>query len=93
MGSAIQAGMTLDDFYKAELWEVLVIIDYHFKVKNEEFQTQWEIARFQMSAMTKTDSIKFPWERNDLKTSKDEWNTHLERMERWKNKEAYGRAK
>ena len=58
----IRSGMSLSDFYDAELWEVGAVLKTYFLEKEKEFRHGYEIARFQMSGMIDTKSIKFPWE-------------------------------
>ena len=58
----IRSGMSLSDFYDAELWEVGAVLKTYFSEKEKEFRHGYEIARFQMSGMIDTKSIKFPWE-------------------------------
>jgi hypothetical protein len=54
--------MSLSDFYDAEMWEVTAVLKTYFLEKEKEFRHGYEIARFQMSSMIDTKSIKFPWE-------------------------------
>lgn len=84
MAQAVLAGMSLEDYYNAQPWEVSIIIDRHLYSKSESFKTGWEQARFVMSALTDTKSIKFPWERVDLNISESDWNKTRETFEKWK---------
>lgn len=83
MYHSIRAGMTLDDYNKASVWEVVSIVDSYLKERDEVFKEEWERARFIMSAMADTKSIKFPWERADLNTSDTDWAKARENFKKW----------
>lgn len=83
MFHAIRAGVSLGDYYKAAVWEVVSIVDNYLREKDEKYKEDWERARFIMSAMTDTKSIKFPWERTDLNTSDADWARARENFKKW----------
>tara|TARA_R100000951_G_scaffold74686_2_gene62947 strand:- start:784 stop:1200 length:417 start_codon:yes stop_codon:yes gene_type:complete len=59
----IRAGMSLSDFWDAEIWEVSAVLTTYFQEKQNEYREPYNVARLQMSAMVDTKNIKFPWER------------------------------
>lgn len=86
MGNAIAAGMTLSDYHKAELWEVLTIIDFYLLKESEQFKLGWEQARFIMSAMTDMKKHKFPWEKTILNMTPEELEAKREGFKKWRAK-------
>lgn len=63
LAHCVMAGMSVSDFYDAEIWEVNAILKVYFRKEEQIYQNSWELARFQLSGMVDTKNIKFPWER------------------------------
>jgi len=62
----VRAGMSLIDFYDAELWEVTAVLKVYFLEMEKQYKEQYHVARFQMSSMTDVKNVKFAWERNKI---------------------------
>lgn len=60
------AGLSVSEFYDAELWEVTAILRTYFAEKEQEYKERYNVARFQMGAMVDTEKIKFAWERPSI---------------------------
>jgi hypothetical protein len=58
----VRAGMSLSDFWDAEIWEVSAVLNVYFQEKENEYREPYNVARLQMSSMVDTKNLRFPWE-------------------------------
>ena len=58
----VRAGMSLSDFWDAEIWEVSAVLSVYFEEKQNEYREPYNVARLQMSSMIDTKNLRFPWE-------------------------------
>jgi len=83
MSLAIQAGMSLSEFYEAELWEVSVIVDGFMKHNFSLYKTSWEQTRDILHGFTGKRS-ELPWEGKDKEVMTEErWKRTRANFKKW----------
>lgn len=77
--------MTLDDFYRSELWEVVDLINVGSKKEDNDVKREFVIGRMIMSAMTDVSKMVFDWEKKQKTEDHKVENWSLERQENLKS--------
>ncbi len=82
MSLAVEAGLSLTEFYDCEFWEVSAIVDGFNQRRSEEYKNGWVQSRFILSGMSKeAHKVKFPWEQSTI--TKEIWDISRKNFAKW----------